>query len=81
MLCLEKVTWPSPTPHRLVWECAARGFASQGNEFSAYMLVASNFILNKVSADVRSEPGLPIGGRHRQDQLRIVLFASANVER
>lgn len=23
------------------------GFASQGNEFSAYMLIASNFILNK----------------------------------
>ena len=32
---------------RLAWEVAARGFQCQGNEFSLYMLFASNFILNK----------------------------------
>ncbi|CAO1614963.1 unnamed protein product [Parajaminaea phylloscopi] len=31
---------------RLPWEAAMKGFSSQGNEFSMYMLVASHFILN-----------------------------------
>jgi carnosine N-methyltransferase len=33
---------------RLSWEIAQRGFKSQGNEFSFYMLLAANFILNFV---------------------------------
>lgn len=32
---------------RLAWEVAARGFTCQGNEFSLFMLFASNFILNR----------------------------------
>ncbi|EGD72379.1 hypothetical protein PTSG_11583 [Salpingoeca rosetta] len=31
---------------RLTWEFAKRGYRSQGNEWSAFMLFASNFILN-----------------------------------
>lgn len=32
---------------RLAFEIAHAGFSAQGNEFSYYMLLASNFILNK----------------------------------
>jgi len=32
---------------RLAFDIAHEGFSSQGNEFSYYMLLASNFILNK----------------------------------
>ncbi|KAH7106861.1 N2227-domain-containing protein [Auriculariales sp. MPI-PUGE-AT-0066] len=34
---------------RLAYDVAALGFASQGNEFSQYMLLASHFILNRTS--------------------------------
>ncbi|WRT70514.1 uncharacterized protein IL334_007512 [Kwoniella shivajii] len=34
---------------RLAMEIAARGFASQGNEFSSYMLIASDWVLNHTS--------------------------------
>ncbi|WWD20540.1 hypothetical protein CI109_105016 [Kwoniella shandongensis] len=34
---------------RLAMEIAARGFASQGNEFSSYMLIASDWVLNRTS--------------------------------
>ncbi|KAL0490037.1 carnosine N-methyltransferase [Acrasis kona] len=33
---------------RLSWEIARRGFKSQGNEFSYYMLLSANYILNFV---------------------------------
>ncbi|KAJ1942074.1 hypothetical protein FBU59_003308, partial [Linderina macrospora] len=33
---------------RLAYDICCRGFSSQGNEFSYFMLFASNFILNKV---------------------------------
>ena len=33
---------------RLVYDFAAEGYTSQGNEFSYYMLIASNFILNLI---------------------------------
>ena len=32
---------------RLSYELASRGYACQGNEFSLFMLFASNFVLNK----------------------------------
>lgn len=35
---------------RLVWELATRGFNSQGNEWSTFMLLASNYILNGMGA-------------------------------
>ncbi|KAF9434261.1 serine/threonine protein kinase, CMGC group [Entomortierella beljakovae] len=34
---------------RLAFDIAHRGFSAQGNEFSYYMLLASNFILNKTT--------------------------------
>lgn len=34
---------------RLSYELASRGFACQGNEFSLFMLFASNFVLNRCS--------------------------------
>ncbi|XP_059062488.1 carnosine N-methyltransferase [Achroia grisella] len=42
-----KVLVPGAGLGRLAWEVAARGFTCQGNEFSLFMLFASNFILNR----------------------------------
>lgn len=42
-----KVLVPGAGLGRLAWEIAARGFWCQGNEFSLFMLFASNFILNR----------------------------------
>ncbi|XP_041988083.1 carnosine N-methyltransferase [Aricia agestis] len=42
-----KILVPGAGLGRLAWEIAARGFSCQGNEFSLFMLFASNFILNK----------------------------------
>ena len=33
---------------RLVFDIAAAGYAAQGNEFSSFMLIASNFLLNRM---------------------------------
>ncbi|KAI8441435.1 hypothetical protein MSG28_015035 [Choristoneura fumiferana] len=41
-----KVLVPGAGLGRLAWEIAARGYCCQGNEFSLFMLFASNFILN-----------------------------------
>jgi carnosine N-methyltransferase len=43
-----KVLTPGAGLGRLSWEIANRGFCSQGNEFSFYMLLAANFMLNYV---------------------------------
>jgi len=45
-----KVLVPGAGLGRLAWEIASKGFQCQGNEFSLYMLFASNFILNKCPA-------------------------------
>ncbi|CAH0761688.1 unnamed protein product [Diatraea saccharalis] len=42
-----KVLVPGAGLGRLAWEVAARGYTCQGNEFSLFMLFASNFILNR----------------------------------
>eukprot|EP00049_Salpingoeca_infusionum_P023682 m.13397 g.13397 ORF g.13397 m.13397 type:complete len:391 (-) comp5940_c0_seq2:32-1204(-) len=41
-----RVLTPGAGLGRLAWEFAHRGYISQGNEFSAYMLFGANFILN-----------------------------------
>ncbi|WWC92095.1 uncharacterized protein L201_007049 [Kwoniella dendrophila CBS 6074] len=41
-----RVLVPGCGSGRLAMEIAARGFASQGNEFSSYMLIASDWVLN-----------------------------------
>jgi len=43
----KKVLVPGCGLGRLAMEIAARGFWSQGNEFSTYMLIASHFALNQ----------------------------------
>ncbi|GBP71908.1 Carnosine N-methyltransferase [Eumeta japonica] len=42
-----KVLVPGAGLGRLAWEVANHGYTCQGNEFSLFMLFASNFILNK----------------------------------
>lgn len=44
-----KILTPGCGLGRLPWEIAMRGFSSQGNEFSLFMLVVSNYILNKTT--------------------------------
>ena len=46
----KKVLVPGAGLGRLAFEIAAQGFECQGNEFSLFMLFASNFVLNKTSA-------------------------------
>lgn len=45
----QKVLVPGAGLGRLVFELCKAGFSSQGNEFSYFMLLSSNFILNKTS--------------------------------
>lgn len=42
-----KVLVPGAGLGRLAFEIASRGYSCQGNEFSLFMLIASNFVLNK----------------------------------
>lgn len=48
-----KVLVPGCGLGRLAMEIAALGFESQGNEFSTFMLIASNFVLNQYVARAR----------------------------
>jgi len=71
-----KVLVPGAGLGRLAWECAARGFACQGNEVSYFMLLASNFVLNH-AADLGQLEIYPyvhqsINVRAPADQLRPV---------
>jgi carnosine N-methyltransferase len=43
----QKVLFPGSGTGRLVLECAGRGYAAQGNEFSYFMLLTANYILNR----------------------------------
>ena len=43
----QKVLCPGAGLGRLVLEIAGRGYAAQGNEFSYFMLLASNYLLNQ----------------------------------
>eukprot|EP00965_Chrysotila_dentata_P234846 6200408-Pleurochrysis_carterae.AAC.3 len=44
----DRVLVPGAGLGRLVWEVARLGFVAQGCEFSYFMLIASNFILNRL---------------------------------
>ena len=46
-----KVLVPGAGLGRLMLEIARRGFATQGNEFSFHMLLASDFVLNSTTAE------------------------------
>ena len=45
-----RVLVPGAGLGRLAWEIARRGYESQGNEFSYYMLLASSYVLNGTDA-------------------------------
>lgn len=47
LLCDIKVLVPGAGLGRLAYELAYRGYSCQGNEFSVFMLFASNFVLNR----------------------------------
>ncbi|KAJ2634781.1 hypothetical protein GGF40_003997 [Coemansia sp. RSA 1286] len=62
---------------RLAYEICCRGFSSQGNEFSYFMLFASNFVLNK-STEVNQHAIYPFVHQfsnvvHREDQMRKIM--------
>ena len=42
-----KILVPGAGLGRLAYEMASRGYVCQGNEFSLYMLIASNYVLNR----------------------------------
>ena len=44
-----RVLVPGAGLGRLAWEAAVAGYDAQGNEFSYYMMLASNFVLNSTS--------------------------------
>jgi len=50
-----KVLLPGAGLGRLVFDFAAMGYAAQGNEFSYFMLLSSNFILNLVNKEEEFE--------------------------
>jgi carnosine N-methyltransferase len=50
-----KVLVPGAGLGRLVYEIALRGFFCEGNEFSLFMLIASNFVLNRCLMDNQFE--------------------------
>lgn len=46
---------PGAALGRLVYEISLRGFYCEGNEFSLFMLIASNFVLNQTLTDEQYE--------------------------
>lgn len=50
-----RVLFPGCGLGRQVFDFAAKGYAAQGNEFSYFMLIASNFILNSVDKKEKYE--------------------------
>ena len=78
----QKVLVPGAGLGRLAWEIASRGFECQGNEFSIYMLIASNFILNKcpVIEGFKVQPYIHefCNNMKSSDQLREISFPDRN---
>ncbi|CAO3597148.1 unnamed protein product [Absidia cylindrospora] len=50
-----RVLVPGAGLGRLAYDIASHGFSCQGNEFTFYMLLASNFILNKLDTEEQYE--------------------------
>lgn len=46
-----KILMPGAGLGRLTYELASRGYYCEGNEFSYFMLIASNFVLNKCTVE------------------------------
>ncbi|KAL6080184.1 Carnosine N-methyltransferase [Balamuthia mandrillaris] len=77
-----KVLVPGGGLGRLAWEFACRGYASQGNEFSYFMLISSNFILNRVRNPnvIRIFPFITSSANvyATEDQFRVVTVPDVN---
>ena len=71
-----RVLVPGAGLGRLAWEVAKRGYRAQGSEFSYFMLVASNFLLNRLQhhGQVQVHPWAlqTVNQASRQQQLRAV---------
>ncbi|KAK7071023.1 hypothetical protein SK128_013631 [Halocaridina rubra] len=67
---------------RLAHELARRGYSCQGNEFSLFMLFASNFVLNKCRGTnlFRVYPWVHSGSNHltNADQLKVATFPDSD---
>jgi carnosine N-methyltransferase len=46
----KRILLPGAGLGRMVWDVACLGYTAQGNEFSYFMLIASNFVLNVLGA-------------------------------
>ncbi|KAK4293548.1 hypothetical protein Pmani_033760 [Petrolisthes manimaculis] len=68
-----KVLVPGAGLGRLAYDLAKRGFTCQGNEFSLFMLFASNFVLNKCRGinSLRVYPWVHTGSVVVLDSLRV----------
>lgn len=83
-VCAEEVSIlvPGAGLGRLAYELAKRGYTCQGNEFSLFMLFASNFVLNKCRGvnTLRVYPWVHTGSNllSNRDQLRPATFPDTN---
>ncbi len=63
---------------RLTYELARRGYYCEGNEFSLFMLIASNFVLNKCVIDNQYTiyPWVHqyVNNAKREDQVKSITF-------
>lgn len=73
-----KVLVPGAGLGRLAFELARRGYYCEGNEFSLFMLIASNFVLNKcmVANQYTIYPWVHqyVNNARRQDQVKSITF-------
>lgn len=73
-----KILVPGAGLGRLTYEFARRGFFSEGNEFSLFMIIASNFVLNKclIENQYTIYPWVHqyVNNLTRQDQVRSITF-------
>ncbi|ANQ07896.1 Uncharacterized protein PCOAH_00020230 [Plasmodium coatneyi] len=77
-----KILCPGSGLGRLPYEVAKKGYRSQGNEFSYFMLLASNFILNyyneKESLKIQPYCLNTLNRRRRDDHLKVVTLPDIN---
>ncbi|CAD2097714.1 N2227-like protein, putative [Plasmodium vinckei] len=77
-----KILCPGSGLGRLPYEVAKRGYRSQGNEFSYFMLLSSNFILNyynqKDSLHIQPYCINTLNRKKRDDHLKIINLPDVN---
>ncbi|CXI01232.1 N2227-like protein, putative [Plasmodium berghei] len=79
---IPKILCPGSGLGRLPYEVAKRGYKSQGNEFSYFMLLSSNFILNyynqKESLHIQPYCINTLNRKKRDDHLKIINLPDVN---